>query len=262
MGLEIVGLLLAGAGASYGWWKLQTRRERLLLHGKQFEDHLDEDAKVIFTLAQHSASSRNHVFMTPLHLLYAIAQNEKFQEAVGKIEGNLEALDEHLLDKLDREPERKEMPDESVAYQHALGHAYLSAQSFDRQVSATDMFVYLFRADLTRALLEPCTKTPHALLFAMVHGMAEPESTLPDRTHVHVVIRNDDYTTREFVSTLLRDTFDLPEADAEARMMQTHNDGKAIIGRFAIADAQMRVDAGRKKARAMHYPLWIGLEDC
>jgi ATP-dependent Clp protease adaptor protein ClpS len=263
VGLEIVGMLLAGAGASYGWWRLQSRRERRLglLRGKTFDDYLDPDAKVIMHVARHAATSRQHRYMTPLHVLYGIAQDETFVAALAKLEGDASALEQHLLDELE-DVKQDALPEEETPYQTALGRAATCAIHQDREVRCVDLFAYLVRVEEFRTLLAPGKVDPYALLFELVHGMAEPTTDVPDRTDVHVVLRNDDFTTQEFVSRILGETFALPPDQAHARMMQTHTEGRAIVGRFKLAEARQKIDAVRALAREQSFPLWIGVEDC
>ena len=45
-------------------------------------------------------------------------------------------------------------------------------------------------------------------------------------------------------------------------MLETHTQGKAIVGRYKHAAAHDKVVAARTRAREAGYPLWIALEDC
>jgi ATP-dependent Clp protease adaptor protein ClpS len=76
------------------------------------------------------------------------------------------------------------------------------------------------------------------------------------------VLRNDDYTTRDFVTEILQDVFPLSEADAETRMMQVHTEGRGIVGRFRLDVARGKIDEVRRRARESVFPLWVGVEDC
>ena len=81
-----------------------------------------------------------------------------------------------------------------------------------------------------------------------------------DLGDVNVVLRNDDYTTRDFVCELLTGTFGCTEDVAEARTMQTHTEGRGVIGRFRAHDAKSKILAARELARTRGFPLWIGIE--
>jgi ATP-dependent Clp protease adapter protein ClpS len=43
-------------------------------------------------------------------------------------------------------------------------------------------------------------------------------------------------------------------------MMQTHTEGRAVIGRFRPDDARAKIEDVRARARASGFPLWIGHE--
>ena len=91
--------------------------------------------------------------------------------------------------------------------------------------------------------------------------MVQPPE-LADRTELHVVLRNDDHTTQEFVTALLHDVFDLDETAATTKMMETHRQGKTIVGRYRLAAAKDKILTARRRARDAGFPLWVGVEDC
>jgi len=256
VGIEIIGLLAASAGASYGWWKLQRRRERKLLDVPK-----DPDLQVVLGVAEHEARSRGHRYLWPLHLLYGLAQDETFAGAIARIGGDVTKLESHVQDELDK---RKEAHDERAAYEgaHTMGVMAMLARSHGRSATVTDLWARLARFDSCRAAAAAAGVDATAVLFVLIHGMPEPSTDLPDRTDVHVVLRNDDYTTQQFVTAILRDVFELGEADATAKMWQTHKEGRAIVGRYKLAAARDKIDAVRRRARTEEFPLWIGVEDC
>ena len=43
-------------------------------------------------------------------------------------------------------------------------------------------------------------------------------------------------------------------------MMQTHTEGRAIVGRYRPAEARAKIEEARGRARAGGFPLWIGVE--
>ena len=77
---------------------------------------------------------------------------------------------------------------------------------------------------------------------------------------MHVVLRNDDYTAQQFVCHILEGVFELSADDARTRMMETHEQGRAIIGRFRPDEARAKIEDVRSRARAGGFPLWIGIE--
>jgi ATP-dependent Clp protease adaptor protein ClpS len=255
VGLEILGLLAASAGVSYGWWWLQVRREHKLLDLPR-----DPDLDVVLAVAQHEMTSRGHGYVSPLHLLYGLVQDETFAAAIGRLAGDSSQFESFAQAGLDKH----QAHDETAAQEGmlVLGYMFAAAGAQGRAATCTDLWARLVRTDAGKAAAAAAKVDPVALLFLLVHGMPEPEPELPDRTEVHVVLRNDDHTTQEFVTHLLCDVFALPEAEATTRMLETHREGRAIVGRYKIAAARDKVLAARRRARDEGFPLWIGVEDC
>jgi ATP-dependent Clp protease adaptor protein ClpS len=252
--VEILGILLASAGASYALRAWQRRREPIRL----LDDVLAEDASIAMSVATHEAGSRSHPEIWPIHMLYGLLQDETFTAAITKLGGAPDAIEARVLGELERRPAREH--DEAGRVEALRVLAYAHGQR-DRKITSTDLWAYLARTT-TGKLVESGDLTCHALLFTLVHGMAEPPATLSDRIDVHVVMRNDDYTTRDFVVGMLREVFDQSDADAEPKMMQVHNEGRGIVGRFKSPLAAMKIELVRKRAREQMFPLWIAPEDC
>jgi ATP-dependent Clp protease adaptor protein ClpS len=254
--VEVLGLLLASAGASYALRAWQRRREP-----RRLEEVLAEDAAVVVSVATHEAGSRNHPEIWPIHLLYGLMQDEAFTEAIGKLGGDASTIENRVLAELDRRPAREHDEGARVEAMRVLAMAHHGG---DRKMTCKDLWAYLART--TTGNLVERAETPdvtrHALVFTLAHGMREPSTEMPGRTDVHVVFRNDDYTTRDFVVDVLRDVFELGEGDAETRMMQVHNEGRGVVGRFKLDVARKKVDEVRRRARERVFPLWVGLEDC
>jgi ATP-dependent Clp protease adaptor protein ClpS len=256
VGLEILGLLAASAGASYGWWKLQRRRERRLLDGPR-----DPDLEVVLGVAQHEATSRGHAYLWPLHLLHGLAQDEQFVAAIARLDGDAAKLESYVQDELDKRKELQEQP-LAIDGAHVVGVVFMLARAHGRPATVTDLWSRLVRTEIASAASAAAGVDSTALLFVLVHGMPEPSTELPDRTDVHVVLRNDDYTTRDFVVSILHDVFDLSTAEATMRMLETHNQGRTVVGRFKLPVARDKIATVRRRAREEGFPLWIGVEDC
>lgn len=255
MALELLGLLAASAGASYGWWRLQRRRERKLLDIPR-----DPDLEVVIGVAQHEATTRQHGYLWPLHLLHGLVQDESFAAAIRRLDGDPDRFEDHVQAALDKQP----VHDDEAMHEGArvLGYTLLAARAHGRPATCIDLWARIARTDAARAAAAAANVDPTALLFVLAHGMPEPSTELAERTDVHVVLRNDDYTTREFVTAILRDVFELPEDEAEARTQQTHEQGRAIVGRFKLAVARDKIATVRRRAHDDGFPLWIGVEDC
>jgi ATP-dependent Clp protease adaptor protein ClpS len=254
--IEILGLLAASAGASYGWWRLQQRRERRL-----FDVPRDPDLEVVLSVAQHEASSRHHAYLWPLHLLHGMAQDEAFVAAIAKLEGDATKFENYVQDELDKhtEPHEEEASHEGA---RVVGYAFGASRAQGRPATCIDLWSRLSRTEVARAATAAAGVDAVALLFLLVHGMVEPSTDLLDRTDVHVVLRNDNHTTQEFVVAVLREVFDLDEALSHTKMMETHQQGRTVVGRYKLALARDKVATARRRAREAGFPLWIGVEDC
>ncbi len=252
MPIEFLGLLVAGAGASWGLWQLQ--RHRFSRGRRQLEAALEDDANIVFTVAGHAATSRGHQEMWPLHLLYGLLQDDTFTQAVRVRGGDPDAIETKVLAELDSRKSDEASARELV---QLLNHAFGVAHASDRKVSVIDLAVTLLHLDV-RDLLGV---DAHPLRHQLVHGMQLPEPELAGRTDVAVVLRNDNYTTFEFVIGILENVFELSPADAEARARETHAEGRCVIGRYKTNVARDKIITVRSRAREQGFPLWIGVED-
>ena len=70
-----------------------------------------------------------------------------------------------------------------------------------------------------------------------------------------VLLHNDDYTTMEFVTAILRVIFALPETDAGAIMWHIHTNGIGVAGVFAREIAETKVAEVTSAAEDAEYPL-------
>lgn len=247
-------MLVASAGASWGWWQLQRRRHtRMGL--KELESAFDGDAQVVLTVALHSMQSRNHPELWPLHLLYGLLQDESFTAVVKKLDGDPDLAETQVLSALD---ERKLEPNGAAQAMSLLNYCYAVSRSLERKVSVSELAVRVLLTDAASFI----AVDTFDLRFTLVHGMRPPPADLPGRTDVAVVLRNDDHTTFEFVTAILQNVFEIQPAAADALAKQTHSEGRAIIGRFKLAVARDKLIAARSRAREQQFPLWVGLEDC
>ena len=83
----------------------------------------------------------------------------------------------------------------------------------------------------------------------------------PERPKLHkVILVNDDFTPRDFVTRVLRAEFRLTESQAHQVMMTAHQRGVCVVGVFtrdvAESKATNATDAGRKQG----YPLLFTTE--
>ena len=255
--VEAFVLLVSAFGASGVMWAWQNRarlREERTRQ-KQLATMLDENMQVALHLAKHAAASRNQT-LASIHVLYAIIEDERVTAAIEKLGGDRAGLDAALQAAMDAaEPTHPREGTQLLGA--ALGIAHNDAQ---RQMTCTDTLAMLLRTPVA-SLLDRPPISGDALLFALVHGDVPP-ATLPRETHVHVVLRNDDYTPMPLVVRVLETAFGLDSTSAATLMRSVHDGGRAVIGRFAVEDAREKVTAARELARASHAPLWIGVEVC
>jgi ATP-dependent Clp protease adaptor protein ClpS len=256
--VEAFVLLVSAFGASGVMWAWQNRsrlREERTRQ-KQLATMLDDNMQVALHLAKHAAASRNQP-LAPLHVLYAITEDERVGAAIEKLGGDRAGLDAALQNAMDKVEHQVDPREGTRLLGSALGIAHNDSQ---RQMTCTDALAMLLRTPIA-AILERPPITGDALLFELVHGDVPP-ATLPRETHVHVVLRNDDYTPMQLVVHVLETCFGLDSKRAAELMRAVHEGGRAVIGRLSVEDAREKIIAAREVARHSHVPLWIGAEVC
>ena len=76
-----------------------------------------------------------------------------------------------------------------------------------------------------------------------------------------VLLLNDDYTTMDFVVSILEDVFQKTPAEAFRLMMLVHNQGQAVCGAYPFDIAETKVDMVRQRAEREGFPLQATLEE-
>ena len=75
-----------------------------------------------------------------------------------------------------------------------------------------------------------------------------------------VLLLNDDYTTMEFVVSVLCSVFNFSEERAEQIMLQVHQKGAGVCGLFTREIAESKVDQVMRLAQQNEHPLQCTME--
>jgi ATP-dependent Clp protease adaptor protein ClpS len=76
-----------------------------------------------------------------------------------------------------------------------------------------------------------------------------------------VFLLNDDFTTQEFVVSVLTQFFYKSESEAFQLMLDVHNKGKAQVGVFTKDVAETKVHLVHRAAKENNYPLRCKIEE-
>lgn len=95
--------------------------------------------------------------------------------------------------------------------------------------------------------------------------MANEQSAVRERTNIDlktprryvVIFLNDDFTSMEFVVSVLIKIFCKGADEAEQLMLEVHNDGHAVIGVYSYDIARTRTERAIELARSQGFPLRI-----
>jgi ATP-dependent Clp protease adaptor protein ClpS len=241
-----LAIVVAGFGA-YWWRHLRPRSPSPL------NELFTPDAEVALHVATHEARQRDQP-LSSLHVLYGLLQDEAVAQAIATSGGNPEALEDRVLAAL-----TTAIDDARDDANWVVGHAATMAHRAERKASCTDLWAFLGDTHAAR-LVNTAEIDRGGTLFALFHGGRPPEPPAATDRDVFVVLRNDHYTTQQFVCRILRDVFDLADGKAQTVMLETHGAGRAVIGRFTAADARAKILEVRALATAQAFPLWIGVE--
>ncbi|MDD2557824.1 MAG: ATP-dependent Clp protease adaptor ClpS [Desulfuromonadaceae bacterium] len=75
-----------------------------------------------------------------------------------------------------------------------------------------------------------------------------------------VIMHNDDYTTMEFVVTMLENVFHKSNTEATHIMLDIHTKGQAACGNYPFEIAETKVEAVHRMAKKAGYPLRCSIQ--
>ena len=84
---------------------------------------------------------------------------------------------------------------------------------------------------------------------------------LREPRHCRVLLHNDDYTTMDFVVSVLCTVFHKKQDEAVRIMLAVHEKGRGDCGVYPAEVAETKVSIVHSKARAAGFPLRCSLED-
>lgn len=248
-------LMIAGAGLG-AWWLHRFQREpvRLRLSDRK---RYEPDAEIALHVATHEGKSRGHEWLSSLHVLFGLLQDDEVTAALRQTGADVDALEDRVLAAL---AAHRATADTAREAGWILAYAVMAAEHTGRRASCTDLWAALGKSGTEgAALVEAAGISRVAVLFALFHG-EEPEVADGLAGDVHVVLRNDHYTPCDFVCGVLKEVFALPDGEATTRMQATHDLGRTVIGRYSAGDARDKIRETRRIAREHGFPLWIGVE--
>lgn len=92
-------------------------------------------------------------------------------------------------------------------------------------------------------------------------AVEEAEPRLKEPKHYAVVLHNDNYTTMEFVTEVLRKYFHKTGEEAVQIMLKVHHQGKGVAGIYTFQIAETKVAQVEAHAREKGFPLKCTVEE-
>lgn len=88
------------------------------------------------------------------------------------------------------------------------------------------------------------------------------DEDIKEPSQYKVLLLNDDYTTKEFVTAILMTIFHKEEEESLVLMQKVHTSGSAVVGVYSYDIARTRIAMTIQTARKNGYPLQCKLEEC
>jgi len=90
--------------------------------------------------------------------------------------------------------------------------------------------------------------------------VAEPKQAVKRPKLFRVLLHNDDYTTMEFVIHVLQTVFRKSDAEAVEIMLNVHQNGIGVAGKYALAVAETKTTTVHAMAKDKGFPLRCSME--
>jgi len=87
------------------------------------------------------------------------------------------------------------------------------------------------------------------------------KSRIKEPRQYNVIMLNDDFTTMEFVVSILVDIFHKDPVSAEAIMLGVHKNGQAVVGKYPYDIAVTRVNSALSRAKSEGFPFRMTVEE-
>ena len=87
------------------------------------------------------------------------------------------------------------------------------------------------------------------------------DSKVKEPKQYNVVMHNDDFTTMDFVVSVLVEIFHKDEITAQALMLNVHHKGKAVVGKYPYDIAATKVNAALSRAKNEGFPFRMTIEE-
>ncbi len=94
-----------------------------------------------------------------------------------------------------------------------------------------------------------------------IKTIIDQEVEIVEPSLYHVILLNDDYTTMEFVVSVITDVFHLQAAQASRVMMEVHTKGRGVAGTYTKDIAQTKAEIVMRMAFKRNFPLKCILEE-
>lgn len=91
--------------------------------------------------------------------------------------------------------------------------------------------------------------------------ISRDDSRLKQPRKYRVLLLNDDYTTMDFVVSILESIFRKSPSEAVQIMLQVHQQGSGLCGLYAREIAEAKVDQVHQRARTAGFPLRCSMQE-